>query len=246
MSSSMGRMTSHIWNGKWKMFQTTNQMEILIGNVFRWKIAVGLLIRHGDWLETPLVPRSIPEICWKSWSTENAALHQVASMVQDFAPHLPVIGDGAVGDYLALHPPEVLEHDATSVQDMPTIFPCFWHSLGKKTNIKQRNTWVSKIQKMLALPRLEAIVAPPLPWHGGWLAMEELAVLIFGAPKPLEDMMARCKTFQDPKGWILEVLIWWADFDQTYYGILAATKSEICRKAFILTHQRSSVVSVRT
>ena len=27
MSSSMGKMTSHIWNGKWKMFQTTNQVK---------------------------------------------------------------------------------------------------------------------------------------------------------------------------------------------------------------------------
>jgi hypothetical protein len=29
MSSSMGRMTSHIWNGKFKMFETTNQTTMV-------------------------------------------------------------------------------------------------------------------------------------------------------------------------------------------------------------------------
>ena len=88
--------------------------------------------------------------------------------------------------------------------------------------------------------------APPLPWHGGsggWLAMEELALADLWRPKTPGGHDGKMQDIPRPQRVNSGGLDLVSRFrPNPIYGILAATKSEICRKAFILTHQRSSVV----
>ena len=63
MSSSMGRMTSHIWNGK-KMFETTNQLIMNLGSViFDSSIYRGFLLLDNSWW-IPAAPPSYVQRWW--------------------------------------------------------------------------------------------------------------------------------------------------------------------------------------
>jgi len=84
------------------------------------------------------------------------------------------------------------------------FFPVSDIPWGKKKHQTTKHLSFFQIQKMLALPRLEAM-SSRRRYRGtvgpvGGSLWKSWRWLIFGAPKPLEDMMARCKTFQDPKG----------------------------------------------
>ena len=130
------------------------------------------------------------------------------------------------------------------------FFPVSDIPWGKKTSNNETPEFFSDPKDVGLTTTGSHELAPPLPWHGGsggWLAMEELALADLWRPKTPGGHDGKMQDIPRPQRVNSGGLDLVSRFrPNPIYGILAATKSEICRKAFILTHQRSSVVSVRT
>ena len=147
MSSSMGRMTTHIWNGKWKMVETTKQLYnmvcplVLSHSYWKLPLIVDLPILNGDCpvrklldyqraIQNPHVSQLlvinshyVPTIWWLCDAKIHMFLGQYTCLLGHFLPALPPNSAFTV-DPLRQQPCAGLQnlHQPWEVLNMPLLF----------------------------------------------------------------------------------------------------------------------------